>query len=63
MRDRELNSLRIVMEVAIRFCRPEQGGVKARVTDVIWCSMTGFVKNELYVAKRYLYQGQELKGQ
>ena len=62
-RDRELNSLRIVMEVAIRFCGEEQGGVEARVSNVLWYTMTGFEKHELYVAKRHLYQGQELKGQ
>ena len=58
-RDRELNSLRIVMEIAIRFCGEEEGEVDTRVSDVLWHSMIMFEKLE--VAKRHMCQGMELR--
>ena len=60
-RDRELNSLRIVMEIALRFCGEEEGGVDTRVSDVLWHSMTVFEKLELKIAKRHVCQGMEHK--
>ena len=59
-RDRELNSLRVVMEVALRFC--EEGGVETRISNVLWHAMTRWEKLELEIAKRHVCLGAELRG-
>ena len=30
------------MEVVLRFCREEEGGVDTRISDVLWHAMTRF---------------------